>query len=373
MPFERIGVIGAGTMGSGIATNIAGHGFYVQQVDISSETLYQAQRAAEKFYARNVETLRMDHLDSEAALARLSYSENFQTLADCDLVIEAIFERMDIKMQLYDKVMPILKDGVILGTNTSCLRVSALAEAVSKPHNFIGIHYINPPTSSPSVEVVKGAETAPEVVDSIVEFCNQTNKKPVLCKDSSGFALNRFFCPYANEAARLFDEKAGSPAEIDRVASDVLGAAAGPFVVMNLVGMQVMSHAQNNLAQLGPFYSLAKSVEEKGLSGEVWLIDDLKSAPEPGRDSVIADRLLGATFLPILQALDEEVASPADIDMGAQLALKFGKPPCVLMDRLGTLEVERLLKPFAEKYDTAVPVSLSKIGKLTKSNSAYML
>ena len=366
MPFERIGVIGAGTMGSGIAANIAEHGFYVRQVDISAEKLYQAQRSAEKFYARNVERHRMDLSDSEAARARLSYSEDFNTLADCDLVIEAIFERIDVKMELYNKILPILKDEVILGTNTSCLRVSTLAEAVAKPQNFIGIHYFNPPTVSPIVEVVKGEKTAPGVVISIVEFCNQTNKKPVLCRDSSGFALNRFFCPYANEAARLFDEKAGSPAQIDRVASDVLGAAAGPFVVMNLVGMQVMSHAQNNLSQLGPFYSLAKSVEQKGLSGEVWALDDLNSAPNFERDRTISDRLLGATFLPILQALDEEVASPADIDMGAQLALKFGKPPCALMDRLGALEVERLLQPFAEKYDATMPSSLSKIGELTE-------
>ena len=366
MPFGRIGVIGAGTMGSGIAINIAEQGFDVRQVDISAETLDQAQMSAEKFYSGSVERQRMSLSESEAARARLSYSKDFKTLADCDLIIEAIFERIDVKMRLYNEIQPFLKDEVILGTNTSCLRVSTLAEGIAKPKNFIGIHYFNPPTISPIVEVVKGEKTAPEVVNSIVTFCNQTNKKPVLCRDSSGFALNRFFCPYANEAARLFDEKAGLPAEIDRVASDVLGAAAGPFVVMNLVGMEVMSHAQNNLSQLGPFYSLAKSVEKKGRNGEAWSIDDLKSTPQPERDNIISDRLLGATFLPILQALDEEVASPADIDMGAQLALKFGKPPCALMDRLGALEVERLLQPYTEKYDVITPVSLSKIGTLTE-------
>ena len=366
MPFGRIGVIGAGTMGAGIATNIAENGFNVQQVDISSDTLDQAKKSAEKFFARNVEKGRMNFSDSELACTRLTYSEDFNSLADCDLVIEAIFERIDVKTKLYREIIPILKGEVILGTNTSCLRVSSLAQAVEKPENFIGIHYFNPPTISPIVEVVKGEATAPGVVDSVVEFCNQTKKKPVLCRDRSGFAINRFFCPYANEAARLFDEKIGSTAEIDRVASDSLGAAAGPFVVMNLVGLQVMSHAQNNLVHLGKVYSLAKSVAEKGESGEIWPASVPISESNPERDRVISDRLLGATFFPILQAIDEEVASTADIDMGAKLALKFGKPPCALMDQLGGCEVERLLYPLIRKYDAKMPSSLSNVGNLIK-------
>ncbi|MBL23305.1 MAG: hypothetical protein CMM48_05350 [Rhodospirillaceae bacterium] len=366
MSFERVGIIGAGTMGSGIATNIAQHGIAANLVDISTENLHRAIASAEKFYARNVEKGRMTPEDADSARNRLSAGTDFKALGECDLVIEAVFERFDVKTELYAKIAPMLAEGVVLGTNTSCLKVNALAGGVAEPTNFLGIHYFNPPAISPIVEVVKGDATSPSVVDRIVEFCGKTNKKPVLCRGSSGFALNRFFCPYANEAARLYDEGLGTAAEIDRVASDVLGAAAGPFVVMNLVGMQVMAHAQDNLVELGAFYKPAASVSEKGATGDTWLIEPPASEPDHDRDRVIADRLMGAIFLPVLQELDEAVASPADIDMGAQLALKFGKPPCALMDELGSEEVARVVGPLSELYDAPMPVALERVGKLLK-------
>ena len=169
---------------------------------------------------------------------------------------------------------------------------------------------------------------------------------------------------YANEAARIFDEGLATAAEIDRVARDVLGAAAGPFVVMNLVGMQVMLHAQDNLTKLGAFYTPADSVVNKGTHDEAWSIDPLNLEPDEARDQKIADRLLGATFLPVLQELDEEVAIPADIDMGAALALKFGKPPCALMDTLGREAVERVISPLASRYDAGIPETLERVGFL---------
>jgi 3-hydroxybutyryl-CoA dehydrogenase len=186
---------------------------------------------------------------------------------------------------------------------------------------------------------------------------------PVLCRDRSGFALNRFFCPYINEAVRLYDDGIATPFEADRVASDILGAAAGPFVVINLVGTRVMLHAQSNLVALGKFYEPAKSVVRVGEQAGTWEIGD-PSPPDAARDKTIADRLLGATFLALLQELDEDVASPADIDLGARHAFKFGKPPCALMDALGRAEVERLVRPFCEAYGAALPGSLARVGSL---------
>ncbi|MDA0657011.1 MAG: 3-hydroxyacyl-CoA dehydrogenase NAD-binding domain-containing protein [Proteobacteria bacterium] len=365
MTIERVGIIGAGTMGAGIATNIAENGFGVRLVDISQETLDGAVKRAGAFYGRNVEKERMGQDEADAALERLSTSTNLNALADCDLVIEAVFERFDIKAEVYSKVNDILKEDVILGTNTSCLKVSALAESVRNPERFLGIHYFNPPAVNPIVEVVRGEKTLPSIVAAVVSFCEDSGKKPVQCRDSSGFALNRFFCPYANEAARLFDDGLGTAAEIDRVANDVLGAAAGPFVVMNLVGMQVMMHAQDNLTELGAFYTPARSVKEKGKVGAVWTIDPLETEPDESRDKILADRLLGATFLPILQELEEEVATPADIDLGASLALKFGKPPCALMDALGKDEVDRVVSLLTQQYGVPVPATIANVGSLT--------
>ncbi|MBO42705.1 MAG: hypothetical protein CMM28_03190 [Rhodospirillaceae bacterium] len=365
MTIERVGIIGAGTMGSGIATNIAENGMEVSLIDLSQEKLDSALERARKFYARNVDKERMSQTAAAAALERLSVGGKLDALGNCDLVIEAVFERFDLKAEVYSNLRGLLKDDVILGTNTSCLKVSALGEKVHNPARFLGIHYFNPPAVSPIVEVVRGKKTDDSVVQEVLYFCRETHKRPVLCRDSSGFALNRFFCPYANEAARLFDEGLGSTAEIDRVATHVLGAAAGPFVVMNLVGMQVMLHAQDNLTELGAFYAPATSLVNKGKHAEAWSIDPLNSGPDEIRDQEIADRLMGAIFLPVLQEIDEEVAIPADIDLGAALALKFGKPPCALMDTLGREAVERMILPLASQYDARMPESLEQVGSLT--------
>lgn len=363
MKIERVGVVGAGTMGSGIATNIAQHGYAVQVVDVGESQVDGAIAKARKFYAGSVERGRMDSAAAEAAGQRLQGSTDLASLADCDLVIEAVFERTDIKADLYARLIPELRKDCLVATNTSCLKVSALAEHVAHPERFLGMHYFNPPAVNPIIEVVRGEKTDPAAIEAALEFSEATKKIPVSCRDSSGFALNRFFCPYINEAVRLFDDGIATPFEVDRVASDVFGAAAGPFVVLNLVGSRVMYDAQANLGDLGKFYDPAKSVISIGTDGGTWEIGD-PSAPDVARDKVIADRLMGALFLALLQELDEDVASPADIDLGARHAFKFGKPPCTLMDSLGADEVGRVVRPFCEKYGADVPRAISRVGKL---------
>ena len=363
MAINRVGVVGAGTMGSGIATNIAQHGYDVRLFDIGQPQVDGAIEKARQFFAKGVERGRMSEEDAAAAGGRLSGGTDLAALSDCDLVIEAVFERLDIKTELFGKLVPLLRDDCLVATNTSCLKVGALADAVAGPGRFLGMHYFNPPAINPIVEVVRGEKTDAAAVDAALEFCAATEKMPVLCRDSSGFALNRFFCPYINEAVRLYDDGLATPFEVDRVAQDVLGAAAGPFVVINLVGTQVAYHAQQNLTELGAFYEPAASMARMGADGGTWEIGEA-SAADAARDKTIADRLMGSIFLALLQELDEEVATPADIDLGARHAFKFGKPPCALMDSLGAAEVERLLRPFCETYGAAMPRSVSRVGAL---------
>lgn len=364
MQIGKVGIVGAGTMGSGIATNIAQHGYAVRVVDMSVETADRGLQKASGFYARQVERGRMTAEEAEAAKARLTGGTDLEVLGDCDLVIEAVFERTDVKHALYEKLNPILREDAILATNTSCLRVSSLAEAVQRPQRFLGMHYFNPPAVNPIVEVVRGEKTDAGFYDAALAFCRATGKMTVACRDSNGFAINRYFCPYVNEAVRVFDEGLGTSFEIDRVACEVVGAAAGPFVVINLVGPQVVLHAQENLRPLGPFYEPAASVIRHGEGGALWEIDE-PTPPDAERDRKIAGRLLGATFLPVLQELDEQVATPEEIDLGARHALKFGKPPCALMDTMGREAVEALIRPVCETYAVSPPRTLARIGALT--------
>jgi 3-hydroxybutyryl-CoA dehydrogenase len=363
MTFKTVAIIGAGTMGSGIATNIAQHGINVRMIDTSEDSVNRAIATVSGFYDRNAEKGRMSEADAAAAKVRLSGGTEIELAGEADLIIEAVFERFDLKTELYGRLNPVLRDSTVVATNTSCLTVNGLAKAITDPSRFLGLHYFNPAAINPIVEVVRGDKTRQDVIDSAVTFCNITSKKPILCSDSYGFALNRFFCPYSNEAVRLFEEGLGSTAQIDRVAQDTLGIAAGPFLVMNLVGMQTMAHAAENLEPHGAFYKPTLKVKEMGADNSKWNIDEAP-APDAMSDSTIADRLWGAMFLPVLQELDEQVASPAEIDMGAGLALRFGKAPCTTMDAMGKIEVARLIGYYCKKYDIKTPTILAQVGSL---------
>ncbi len=363
MTFEHVGIIGAGTMGAGIATSLAAEGVAVTVIDQTQEAVDRAISGAGAFYARAVDKGRMEQADADAASARLSGGPELEAVAACDLVIEAVFEETGVKFALYDRLNPIVSDEAVVATNTSCLRVSDLAEGFKDPSRFLGLHYFNPAAINPIVEVVRGEKTDPALFDRALEFCRATGKKPLACADSFGFALNRFFVPYANEAVRLLDEGVGTTAQIDRVAQDCLGVAAGPFMVTNLVKPRIMYHAQTHLAPHGPFYALAPTLAEKGDTDYEFEIDPQAEGDEMG-NPLIGDRLRAAAFFPVLQQLDEGVATPADIDMGAAHALRFGKPPCTLMDELGRDEVARIVAYVTETYGQAMPQSLERVGTL---------
>lgn len=363
MTFTNVGIIGAGTMGSGIATSLGQQGVKVTLVDATDAALERGLGAAKKFYDRAAEKGKMSEADAAACYGNLSGSTDLSAVSACDLIIEAIFEEQSVKEDLFARLNPHLAADTVVATNTSALQVSDLAKAVDNPSRFLGLHYFNPAAINPIVEVVRGDQTDDGIYDRALDFCRKTGKKPIACKDSFGFAINRFFVPYGNEAVRLLDEGLGTTAQIDRVAQEAMGVAAGPFLVMNLVKPKIMFHAQRNLGPHGAFYTLANSLAEKGDSDYTFEIGE-DSSGSAESDKAIADRLMAATFFPVLQELDEDVASAADIDMGAALALRFGKAPCELMDQLGKDEVARIVTPLVEKYGHAMPASLDKVGSL---------
>ena len=365
MRIETVGIIGAGTMGGGIATNLAQHGFGVRLLDARPDNAGKAVAAARTFYARAVEKGRMAADAAEAAGARLAVAEDLAAVAATDLVIEAVFEDFDLKARLFEELSPLLGPATLVATNTSCLRVSDLARHMAAPERFLGLHYFSPAAVNPVVEVVKGERTSDEVIEAALVFCRASGKQPLRCQDSYGFAVNRFFCPYTNEAARALDAGLGSTGEIDEVAKEVLGAAAGPFLVMNLIKPRINLHAIRNLGPLGSFYAPAPAMVAAGDADRSFDIAPPTGELPPDRRAAIADRLLRGCFLPVLQALDEGVAEPAAFDQGAREALKFGQGPCTLMDRLGRAEVKRIIAPALAEHGLARPASLDRIGHLT--------
>lgn len=362
MTLETLGILGAGTMGSGIAIASAAAGVPVTLVDVNATQLDKALAGAKTFYDRAVEKGRMSAEAAEAALTRITGADSLAALGDSDLVVEAVFEDFDLKARIFEELSGLVRQDAVVATNTSCLRVSDLAKHVTAPERFLGLHYFSPAQINPLVEVVKGEATSAATLEAALAFVRHTRKQPLTCRDAFGFAVNRFFCPYTNEASRLVGEGAATTAQVDRVAKEALGVAAGPFFVQNIIKPRINLHAIRNLGPLGAFYAPAPYLVEHGEADKPFEIgQDASGTPES--DGLVADRLRGATFLPILQELDEAVATPADIDMGAEAALRF-TPPCALMDKLGKAEVERLLAPLCETYGVALPKSLERVGQL---------
>ena len=363
---QSVAIIGAGTMGTGIAINAVVHGFPVYLIDEAPSALVRAESAVQNFLNRQVQKGRMTSKEAIEATRLLVAGADLEVAARSDLIIEAVFESKTVKRDVLSKLQPYLNDQTIVATNTSSLLLRDLQDIFENPHQFLGLHFFSPAEINPLVEVVRGDLTEDDVVLRANNWLQSTNRQLVHCRDSCGFVINRFFCPFANEAVRIADEGLGTPAQIDQIAKDAIGAEMGPFAVMNIIKPRIILHAQRNLAPLGPLYTPAAGLVQIGDADESWPTDE--NGVDADHNDVIHDRLRASLFLPVLQILDERVADPTSIDTGAKVALRFNCPPCGLMDSLGGVEVRKLLEPFCAAYNTAIPKSLKEIRNLvTKS------
>ncbi|MFG1398012.1 3-hydroxyacyl-CoA dehydrogenase [Roseixanthobacter pseudopolyaromaticivorans] len=339
MTKPNLGVLGAGLMGGGIALDAARHGIEVVVYDARADAVEKLKARAAKTYERWVSSNRMTTDDAQSALARIIGARDLGEAGTRDIIIEAVFEDLAVKRALFADLAPHIARGSIVATNTSALKVGDIADVLPDPARFLGLHYFSPAEVSPLVEVVRAERTSAETVARALAFLEQTRRVPLRCSDTPGFVVNRFFCPYYNEAAHIVQDLRATASEVDFVARERLGIAAGPFKVMNLIGATVAAHAMENLSPLGPFYRACAALVRQGESGAAWEVSDM-AAPSSEVADEIEQRLLGALFVPALELLNAGASTPADMDKGAQLALRFTLGPCALMERAGTTRVQ---------------------------------
>jgi 3-hydroxybutyryl-CoA dehydrogenase len=364
MATRRLAIVGAGTMGTGIAINAAQNGLYVVLIDTNSQAAERAKHRAAERFSRLVHQRKMKERERAAALSRFELSTSIADVTRTDLVIEAVYEDFAVKAGVFEEVSRYAQPEALIATGTSGLKVSRLAAHVTNPGRFLGLHFFSPAETNPVVELVRAEHTTAETADLALAFLQATRRVALPCRDSPGFALNRFFCAYSNEAARLVSERLGSVGEVDRAAEDAFGAAVGPFRVMNLIKPRIHLHAMRNLAELGAFYTPAPKMVEVGEADGTFEVDQpLAPVDEVGLRTMV-DRIRGATFLAVLQEFDENVADPRTIDAGAKLALKFSRLPCELMDSLGRDAVRALVEPFVRRFGVAMPASVALVGRL---------
>ena len=237
MTIRKVGVLGCGLMGAGIAEVAAKCGFETVVREVSRELLDKGMGRLRASLDRAVEKGKLEAAARDATLGRLTGTTEFGDFADCDLVVEAIVENLDEKKKTFAALDAVVQPGAIFASNTSSLTVTQLAAATKRPERFLGLHFFNPVPVMKLVEVVRTLLADEAVVAEVSDWCRAIGKTPVACKDNSGFIVNRLLVPYLLDAIRALEEGVGTVQDIDEGMKLGCGYPMGPFTLLDFVGL----------------------------------------------------------------------------------------------------------------------------------------
>ena len=343
---NQVGVLGAGIMGSGIATAHIRRGIPTVLLDAVPAALEKGVTGVTKSLAGRVEIGRMTPMEMAGALARLSTSLTTQTLADRDVVIEAIVENEAAKVKLHTEVQKVLPPGAILASNTSTISITRMAQALVAPERFAGMHFFNPVDRMQLVEVIRGAKTADATVATLVALAKRIGKTPIVVRDCPGFLVNRILFPYMNEAMALLEEGA-APRALDKAAT-AFGMPMGPIALNDLVGLDTSLYAGRVVNEAFADRSVTTTILDKlvaagrlGQKSGAGFYSHAKGKPadDPALEPILAscrkttrsispEEMTDRLFLPMLTEasrilMEGIVREPADVDMGLILGIGF--------------------------------------------------
>ena len=237
MAIERLGIVGSGIMGSGIAEVAAKAGTTVVLRSRKQETADAMVAALEKSLAKQVSRGKLEQADADAVQGRVSATADLEALADCDLVLESVVEDLDVKKQLFAELDRVVNDGAILATNTSTLPVVEMAVETGRPERVVGLHFFNPAPAMSLVEIVRTLLSSDETVAEAVAFAEACGKGPVVVEDRAGFIVNALLFPYLNNAVRMLENRTASRDDIDAAMKGGCGFPMGPLALLDLVGL----------------------------------------------------------------------------------------------------------------------------------------
>jgi 3-hydroxybutyryl-CoA dehydrogenase len=244
---RKVGVVGLGTMGAGIAQVSVQSGFETVGREVSDELGERGRATIDRYLTRGVEKDRLTAEERGAALRRLTLATELAELADCDLVIEAVLEELPLKREVFAELDRVTRPDALLATNTSALSVSEIAEATTHPERVVGLHFFNPAPVLPLVEVVRARQSSDEAVDAAYAWAERAGKQPVRCNDTPGFIVNRVLIPLLNDCVRVLDEADVRPEDMDKAMTNGAGWPLGPCALIDLIGIDVHVHASEAL------------------------------------------------------------------------------------------------------------------------------
>jgi len=358
--FTKIGVVGAGTMGSGIVQKIAQENIPVVMVDVKQEFVDKGLNNIKTLLDEGAQKKIFSPEKVKQILSNIKGTTDLNELKDADLVIEAVFEDKNVKVDLFKNLDKICLPKTILATNTSSFKVSELAQATSRPDRFVGLHYFYHPAKNRLLEIIPGVKTVAATIERAEDFASRTSKTAIVVKDAPGFAVNRFFVPWLNEAARILDEGIANVVTIDEAAKRTFKIGMGPFLLMNVTGIPIAYHSTETLGkELGAFYATAKGLKVQFEKNTKW---DLSGNIDESKIESIGNRLLAVVFLVAAQLVDEGIASIEDIDRGAKIGLRWVRGPFEMMNKIGLDKAQKMVSGLCAQYKLAVPKIMTAQG-----------
>ena len=362
---NKIGVVGAGNMGSGIVQKMAQEGLNVVMIDIKEEFVQRGLNTIKTLLGEAVERKIFRPEQVDAIMSRIQGTTDMNAVADADLVVEAVFEDKAVKSELFRKLDKICAEKTILATNTSSFYVRDFAGQTDRPDRFIGLHYFFHPAKNRLLEVIPHETTSPETIETAMLAAKLHAKTSILVKDAPGFAVNRFFVPFLNEAARMVEEGLANIATVEEGAKQAFKIGMGAFELMNVTGIPIAAHASKTLGdELGPFYATAGIINRQVEKAENW---DLSGDIEAAKLEAIMDRFYGVGLGVAAALVDEGVASMEDTDRGAKIGLRWIQGPFEIMNRIGIEKTFQVVAAIGERYpDFKIPEILTRQKALGK-------
>jgi enoyl-CoA hydratase/3-hydroxyacyl-CoA dehydrogenase len=369
MDIKRVGVIGCGLMGAGIAQVAAQAGYETIVRELNGELLEKGLGHVSAFLDKGVAKRKLSQAKRDATWARISGTTDMADLADCDLIIEVIIENLQAKQELFRELDSICPQNTIFASNTSSLSIAEMASATSRPHRVAGLHFFFPPVINQLLEVIVPEQASPQVAEALLTFARATGKVAIVANDAPGFAVNRHFVPWLNEAARMLGEGLASIPAIDEAACETFRIGMGPFALMNATGIPIAYHCAESFAEtLGDFYAPAPTLTAQFDSGQSWDLEgEVNEAAQAVAKVTVGERLLGVAFGIAAQLVQEGVASVEDVERGAMVGLRWPRGPFGMMNDWGIDRALELVEQLAAHHNSfAVPELLRKRAAIGK-------